>query len=71
MNRNGNGFIGTCVNDFPPNRMPKTAGIFIGTEIWKLMNEESFGARLSSSEKKPWYQVCLELKIVFGNKSSS
>ena len=37
----------------------KADRIFIGPEIWKLMNEERFGKRLSSSEKEAWYQFCL------------
>ena len=53
MNRNGNGFIGTCINDFSAKSHAKiTAGIFIGTKIWKLTNEEKFGGRLSSLEKE-------------------
>ena len=48
-----------------------TAGMFIATEIWKLMNEERFGERLSSSEKEALYQFCVVIKICFGNKSSS
>ena len=40
-----------------------TAGIIIGTEIWKLMNEERFDERQSSSEKEAWYQFCVVVKI--------
>ena len=40
-----------------------TAGMFIETEIWKLINEEWFGETLSSLEKEPWYQFCLVVKI--------
>ena len=35
------------------------------------MNEERFGERLTLSEKEAWYQFCLVVKIILGNKSSS
>ena len=48
-----------------------TAGSFIGTGIWKLMNEERFDERLSLSKNKAWYQFCLVVKIFLGNNSCS
>ena len=41
------------------------AGIFIGTKVWKLLNEEIMGERLSSSEKKALYQFCLVVKFFY------
>ena len=48
-----------------------TAGIFIGTEIGKLMHEEGIGKRVSLLEKEAWHQFCLVVKMFLGNKSSS
>ena len=31
--------------------------------LWKVMNEEKFGERLSLPEEEAWYQFCLVVKI--------